>query len=253
MKLISWNVNGIRAALGKGLGEFLSAEKPDVLCLQETKARSEQVDLSLEFQGYEAHWNSAEKAGYSGVAIFTKESPLSIRAGLGIEKHDTEGRVLTAEFAGFHLVTVYTPNSQNGLRRLSYRQEWDRDFLAFCKELEASKPVIFCGDLNVAHTEIDLARPKANRNSAGFSDEERAGFDAMMEAGFVDSFRAENPGVEEAYTWWSYRGGARERNVGWRLDYFNVSGTFIKETRNPKIYHEVLGSDHCPVGIEVAS
>ena len=253
MKLISWNVNGVRACLKKGLGDFVAAEQPDVLCLQETKAREEQVDLPLEFGGYHAFWNSAEKAGYSGTAIFSKTEPLSVQYGLGIEEHDTEGRVLTAEYEQFYLVTVYTPNSQDGLRRLSYRQKWDADFLTFCKELEEKKPVIFCGDLNVSHTEIDLARPKANRQSAGFSDEERAGFDAMMAAGFVDSYRAAHPGEEGAYTWWSYRGGARERNVGWRLDYFNVSGTFIKETRNPKIYHEVLGSDHCPVGIEVAS
>ena len=251
MKLISWNVNGVRACLKKGLGDFVAAEQPDVLCLQETKAREEQVDLPLEFGGYHAFWNSAEKAGYSGTAIFSKTEPLSVQYGLGIEEHDTEGRVLTAEYEQFYLVTVYTPNSQDGLRRLSYRQKWDADFLTFCKELEEKKPVIFCGDLNVSHTEIDLARPKANRQSAGFSDEERAGFDAMMAAGFVDSYRADHPGEEGAYTWWSYRGGARGRNVGWRLDYFNVTGEFADETKEPVIYKDILGSDHCPVGLSV--
>ena len=251
MKLISWNVNGVRACLKKGLGDFVAAEQPDVLCLQETKAREEQVDLPLEFGGYHAFWNSAEKAGYSGTAIFSKTEPLSVQYGLGIEEHDTEGRVLTAEYEQFYLVTVYTPNSQDGLRRLSYRQKWDADFLTFCKELEEKKAVIFCGDLNVSHTEIDLARPKANRQSAGFSDEERAGFDAMMAAGFVDSYRADHPGEEGAYTWWSYRGGARGRNVGWRLDYFNVTGEFADETKEPVIYKDILGSDHCPVGLSV--
>ena len=253
MKLISWNVNGVRACLKKGLADFLAAEDPDVLCLQETKAREEQVELPLEFGGYRSYWNSAEKAGYSGTAIFSKTEPLSVSYGLGIEEHDAEGRVLTAEYEGFYLVTVYTPNSKDGLTRLPYRQTWDAAFLAFCKELETRKPVVFCGDLNVAHAEIDLARPKANHKSAGFSDEERAGFDAMLEAGFVDSFRAENPGLEGAYSWWSYRGGARGRNVGWRLDYFNVSSDFKEKTRDPIIYNEVLGSDHCPVGLTVVS
>ncbi|MGJ8724930.1 MAG: exodeoxyribonuclease III [Roseibacillus sp.] len=251
MKLISWNVNGVRACLKKGLADFLAAENPDVLCLQETKAREEQVELPLEFGGYRSYWNSAEKAGYSGTAIFTKTEPISVTHGLGIAEHDTEGRVLTAEYEGFYLVTVYTPNSKDGLLRLPYRQVWDAAFLDFCKELETRKPVIFCGDLNVAHTEIDLARPSSNHKSAGFSDEERAGFDAMIEAGFVDSFRVENPGVEGAYSWWSYRGGARSRNVGWRLDYFNVSGKFVEKTKEPVIYNEVLGSDHCPVGLTV--
>ena len=228
------------------------AEKPEVLCLQETKAREEQVEIPLEFAGYHSFWNSAEKAGYSGTAIFCKTEPLSVEYGLGIAEHDSEGRVLTVEYADFYLVTVYTPNSQNGLKRLPYRQKWDVDFLAFCKELEKKKPVIFCGDLNVAHAEIDLARPSANHQSAGFSNEERAGFDAMLEAGFVDSFRAANEGVEGAYSWWSYRGGARSRNVGWRLDYFNVTGEFAKETKDPVIYADVLGSDHCPVGLTIA-
>ncbi|MDQ8189354.1 exodeoxyribonuclease III [Roseibacillus persicicus] len=249
MKLISWNVNGVRAALNKGLADFVAAEQPDVLCLQETKAREEQVDLPLEFGGYQPFWNSADKAGYSGVAIFSKTAPIAVTPDLGIAHHDTEGRVLTAEYDEFYLVTVYTPNSQDGLRRLPYRQQWDVDFLTFCKELETRKPVIFCGDLNVAHTEIDLARPKANRMSAGFSDEERAGFDAMMRAGFVDTFRAAHPGGEGAYSWWSYRGGARSRNVGWRLDYFNASDALASRVKDPKIYTEVLGSDHCPVGM----
>ncbi|MDP0489712.1 MAG: exodeoxyribonuclease III [Verrucomicrobiota bacterium JB023] len=249
MKLISWNVNGLRAAMKKGFADFVTTESPDVLCLQETKAKPEQVDLPLELAGYETFWNSAIKPGYSGVAIFSKTAPLDVRVGMGIEEHDSEGRVLTAEFDEFFLVTVYTPNSQDGLRRLAYRQLWDQAFLAFCKELEKTKPVVFCGDLNVAHQEIDLARPKANRMSAGFTDEERAGFDAMVEAGFVDTFRSANPGLEGAYSWWSYRGGARGRNVGWRLDYFNVSSDLADKVKEPRILSEVLGSDHCPVAL----
>lgn len=249
MKLISWNVNGMRATLKKGLPEFVVSEAPDILCLQETKAREEQVELPLEFAGYHQYWNSAEKAGYSGVALFSKVKPLSVRYGLDIAEHDTEGRVLTAEYEDYYVVTVYTPNSQDELRRLPYRQRWDADFLAFCQELEKSKPVVFCGDLNVSHQEIDLARPKANRRSAGFSDEERAGFDAMMEAGFVDTFRAANPDLEGAYSWWSFRGGARGRNVGWRLDYVNVSSSLAEQVSEPRILAEVMGSDHCPVGL----
>jgi exodeoxyribonuclease-3 len=254
MKLISWNVNGIRAVLKKdpGLAAFVAEEDPDILCLQETKAREEQVDLPLEFGGYHRFWNSAQKPGYSGVALFSKIEPLAVTHGLEMEEHDSEGRVLTAEYEDYFVVTVYTPNSQDGLRRLPYRQTWDRDFLVFCQGLEKRKPVVFCGDLNVSHQEIDLARPKANRMNAGFSDEERAGFDAMMESGFIDTFRAENEGVEGAYSWWSYRGGARSRNVGWRLDYVLVSDSLGGKVREPKIYSDVLGSDHCPVGLKVA-
>lgn len=249
MKLICWNVNGVRAVLKKDFAAFVADEQPDILCLQETKARKEQVELPPEFAGYHCYWNSAEKAGYSGVALFSKVEPLNVLYGLDIAEHDTEGRVLTAEYEKYFVVTVYTPNSQDGLRRLPYRQAWDRDFLAFCKKLEESKPVIFCGDLNVSHQEIDLARPSANHKNAGFSPEERSGFDAMMAAGFVDTFRAANQDLTGAYSWWSYRGGARSRNVGWRLDYVNVSAAIASQVSEPKIYSETLGSDHCPVGL----
>lgn len=249
MKLLSWNVNGIRAVLGKGFGEFVTAEAPDILCLQETKARSEQVDLPLELAGYHASWNSADKPGYSGVALFSKQVPIRVDHGLGIDEHDREGRVLTAEFPEFTLVNVYTPNAQDGLRRLPYRMNWDEAFrLHLAAELK-KKPVIFCGDLNVAHQEIDLARPQANRRSAGFSDEERAGFGKLLETGFVDTFRALYPDQREAYSWWSYRGGARQRNVGWRIDYVGVSTELMDRVASAEILPHVLGSDHCPVGI----
>jgi exodeoxyribonuclease-3 len=250
MKIISWNVNGIRAVLKKNFTEFLADHQPDILCLQETKARAEQVDLPLEMGNYQTYWNAAEKPGYSGTAIFTKHPPITVTEGIGIEEHDSEGRVLTAEFNEFFLVTVYTPNSQNELRRLPYRQRWDSDFLAYCKELEKNKPVIFCGDLNVCHREIDLARPKQNRRNAGFSDEERAGFDNIVAAGFTDTFRHFYPDREGAYSWWSYRAGARMKNIGWRLDYFCVSNSIIKKITHAEILDDVLGSDHCPVLIE---
>ena len=252
MLLISWNVNGIRAVIKKNFVEFVSEHQPDILCLQETKARAEQVDLPLELAGYRSYWNAAEKPGYSGTAIFSKHEPLKISYGIGIEQHDSEGRVITAEFPDFHLVTVYTPNSQNELRRLSYRQQWDTDFLQYCKELELSKPVIFCGDLNVAHQEIDLARPKQNRNSAGFSDEERANFDKMTAEGFVDTFRHFYPDKTDAYSWWSYRAGARGKNIGWRLDYFCVSSSLVERVKRAEILSDVLGSDHCPVTLEIS-
>lgn len=252
MKLISWNVNGIRAALNKGMADFLSTENPDILCVQETKAREEQVELPLEFGNYKAFWNSAEKPGYSGTAIFTKEAPLNIIKGLEIEKHDKEGRVITAEYPDFFLVNVYTVNAQNGLRRLEYRLEWDVAFREFLMKLEESKPVIFCGDLNVAHNEIDLARPSANRKSAGFSDEERASFSQHLESGFIDSFRHFHPEATEAYSWWSYRGGARQRNVGWRLDYFGISQGMIDRLETATILPHVMGSDHCPVQITLS-
>lgn len=247
--LISWNVNGIRAVLKKGFAEWFAEVKPDILCLQETKARPEQVDLPLEFAGYHQYWNAAEKPGYSGTLILTKEKPLSVVNGIGIDQHDTEGRVITAEYEDFFFVTVYTPNAKSELARLDYRIEWDRDFLAYCKELEKTKPVIFCGDLNVAHNEIDLARPSANRKSAGFSDEERASFTELLESGFIDSFRHFYPDTTEAYSWWSYRGGARQRNVGWRLDYFGVSPALVERLESASILPQVMGSDHCPVGI----
>ena len=247
MKLHSWNVNGIRATLGKGFENYLLLHRPDLLLIQETKAHPDQVQLPDSLSDWSVHWNSAERKGYSGVATFTREQPLNVTRGLGIAEHDTEGRVLTLEFPAFHLVNVYTPNSQDGLRRLDYRQEWDRAFLAHMRKLEKQKPVIFAGDLNVAHTEIDLARPRDNRKNAGFTDEERAGFDAIVDAGFVDSFRHFHPGETGHYSWWSFRGGARARNVGWRIDYFCVSGKLIDRARSAAIHSDVTGSDHCPV------
>jgi exodeoxyribonuclease III len=254
MLLISWNVNGIRAALTKGMADFVSAENPDVLCLQETKAREEQVELPLEFSGYKRYWNSAQKPGYSGTAIFSKTAPLSIEYGIRHDHHDNEGRVISAEFAEFSLVTVYTPNSQDELRRLDYRVQWDADFLAFVKQLEAEKhkPVIFCGDLNVSHEEIDLARPRENRRNPGFTDEERQGFSNMLDAGFTDTFRHLYPDQRDAYSWWSYRGGARERNVGWRLDYFLTSHTLRDRIAAADILPHIHGSDHCPVSLRLS-
>lgn len=249
MKLISWNVNGIRAALNKGLADFLAAENPDILCLQETKAREEQVALPLEFGGYRSFWNSAQKPGYSGTAIFTRETPLAHQHGFGIEEHDKEGRVITLEYPDFHLVNVYTVNAQDGLRRLPYRLEWDTAFRKHLNTLAETKPVIFCGDLNVAHQEIDLARPRENRQTAGFSDEERASFTELLESGFTDTFRHLYPDKTGAYSWWSYRGGARERNVGWRIDYFGLSPSLINRLHEASIFPHITGSDHCPVGI----
>jgi exodeoxyribonuclease-3 len=252
MKLISWNVNGIRACLKKGLADFLASESPEILCLQETKARPEQVELPLEFGSYHAEWNSAQKPGYSGVAVFSREKPISVVHGIGIEEHDTEGRVLTLEFCDFRLVNVYTPNAQNELRRLSYRMTWDAAFLQHICSLESlGKPVIICGDLNVAHQEIDLARPKQNRGSAGFSDEERAGFTRLLESGFIDTFRHFYPKKEGAYSWWSYRANARANNVGWRIDYFGVSEKFAPRLKAADILPAVMGSDHCPVTLEI--
>jgi exodeoxyribonuclease III len=252
MKLLSWNVNGIRAVIGKNFGEFVGTEMPDILCLQETKARAEQVQLPLEMGGYHAFWNSAEKPGYSGVAVFTREEPLNVSHGFGIDEHDTEGRVLTLEYPDFHLVNVYTPNAQDGLRRLSYRLAWDEVFRLYVASLARRKPVIFCGDLNVAHQEIDLARPKENRQTAGFSDEERGSFSKLLEAGFIDSFRHFHPDQTDAYSWWSYRAGARPRNIGWRIDYFGVSTGFMGRVASARILPDVHGSDHCPVEIVLA-
>ena len=249
--LISWNVNGIRAVLKKDFAQWFAETQPDVLCLQETKAKPEQVDLPLEFAGYHQFWNSADKPGYSGTLILSKEKPLSVVNGIGIEQHDTEGRVITAEYEDYYVVTVYTPNAQNALKRIEYRMEWDRDFLAYCKNLETTKPVIFCGDLNVSHKEIDLARPKANRKSAGFSDQERGKFDEIVSAGFIDTFRHFQPDTEGAYSWWSYRAGARGNNVGWRLDYFCVSSSLMPRVKEATILADVLGSDHCPVTLTI--
>lgn len=252
MKLLSWNVNGLRAVMGKGFPDFVAAEQPDILCLQETKARPEQVELPLELGGYQTYWNSAEKPGYSGVAVFTRIKPLAVTSGMDIPEHDREGRVLTLEFADFILVNVYTPNAQDGLRRLDYRLAWDAAFRAYVSGLAARKPVLFCGDLNVAHQEIDIARPKENRFSAGFSDQERESFGKLLAAGFTDTFRHFHPDTADAYSWWSFRAGARQRNIGWRIDYWGVSTPDLPRVKAATILARVTGSDHCPVGIELA-
>ncbi|MEZ7729094.1 MULTISPECIES: exodeoxyribonuclease III [unclassified Granulicatella] len=252
MKLATWNVNGIRSVLNKGaLQEYVLESNPDILCLQETKAQQEQVELGMEFSEYDVYFNSAVKKGYSGTAIFTKVKPLSVTYGIGIEEHDQEGRVITAEFEKFYLVTVYTPNAKRDLSRLAYRQVWEDDFLAYIKKLEETKPVIFCGDLNVAHKEIDLANPKTNVNNAGFTKEERAKFDQVVANGLVDAFRYLHPDTVGAYSWWSYMGGARARNIGWRIDYFVVSEALAPLLKEVDIRSDVTGSDHCPVEIEV--
>jgi exodeoxyribonuclease-3 len=249
VKLISWNVNGLRAVLKKNFLEFLDAEKPDVLCLQETKCAPDDVE-QLWPASYTTFWNSAEKKGYSGTAIFTKTRPLKVIPHIDIAEHDREGRVLAAEFADFFLVNVYVPNSKRDLSRLAYRQKWDADFLAYLKNLEKKKPVIFCGDLNVAHEEIDLANPKANVRNHGFTIEERNGFTNFVNAGFVDTFREFEKGGGH-YTWWSVMSGARSRNVGWRIDYFLLSQSLCPRLKKAFILPEVQGSDHCPVGIEI--
>jgi len=249
VKLVSWNVNGVRSVLRKNFLEYLEEERPDVLCLQETKASPDQVE-QLWPAHYTTYWNTAERKGYSGTAIFTRQRPLRMTPGIGRAAHDREGRVLTAEYEGFHLVNVYVPNSQRELTRLAYRQEWDRDFLRYLRKLEKSKPVIFCGDLNVAHTELDLANPKANVKNHGFTPEERAGFGALVKAGFVDTFREFEKGGGH-YSWWSPMAGARSRNVGWRIDYFLLSASLRPRLRRAFIRPDVPGSDHCPVGIEL--
>ena len=247
MKLISWNVNGLRACVGKGFEEFVREQDADIICLQETKLQEGQIDLQL--PGYEMFWNYAEKKGYSGTALFTKEKPIAVTYGMGIEEHDKEGRIICAEFTEYFVVTVYTPNSQNELARLPYRMEWEDAFLAYLKKLEEKKPVIFCGDLNVAHREIDLKNPKTNRKNAGFTDEEREKFSRLLENGFVDTFRHFYPDAEGIYSWWSYRFKAREKNAGWRIDYFLVSECLKDRLQDAMIYTEVMGSDHCPVGL----
>jgi len=249
MKIISWNVNGIRAVLKKGFLDWFLKEKPDILCIQETKAQKEQIQVTT--PGYKQYIFSAEKKGYSGTAVFTKLEPLSIQYGIGLDEHDKEGRVLTLEFDEFFLVNVYTPNSQRGLTRLDYRQEWDKEFLKFLTKLELGKPVVVCGDMNVAHKEIDLARPKDNVKNAGFTPEERAGFDKYIEAGFVDTFREFNKEPGE-YSWWLYMFNARAKNIGWRIDYFLVSKLLRPELKDGFILQDVMGSDHCPVGIELS-
>ncbi len=249
MKLISWNVNGLRAAVKKGFLEYFDGVDADIFCLQETKLQAGQIDLDL--PSYKDYWNYAVKKGYSGTAIFTKKEPLSVQYGLGMEEHDTEGRVITLEFEKFYMVTVYTPNSQAELKRLDYRMTFEDAILAYVKKLDETKPVVLCGDLNVAHEEIDLKNPKTNRKNAGFSDEERAKFTAFLEAGFVDSFRYFYPDLEGAYSWWSYRMNARARNTGWRIDYFVVSERLKDNLVDAKIHPDVLGSDHCPVELEL--
>ena len=249
MKLISWNVNGLRACMTKGFMDAFESLNADIFCLQETKLSEGQ--LALELPGYHQYWNYAEKKGYSGTAIFTKEEPLSAAYGIGISEHDHEGRVITLEYEKFYFVTVYTPNSQDGLKRLDYRMEWEKAFLAYLKKLEENKPVIFCGDLNVAHQEIDLKNPKTNRKNAGFTDEERARFSELLKEGFVDTFRYFYPEETGIYSWWSYRFHAREKNAGWRIDYFLVSEVLKDELKDAKIHTEIFGSDHCPVELEI--
>ena len=245
MKFISWNVNGLRACVGKGFAESFKQLDADFFCLQETKMQEGQLDLN--FEGYTSYWNYAEKKGYSGTAIFTKHQPISVSYGLGIEEHDHEGRVITLEMQDFYLITVYTPNSQDGLRRLDYRMTWEDDFLEYIKRLDENKPVIVCGDLNVAHEEIDLKNPKSNRKNAGFTDEEREKMTKWLNSGFTDTFRYFYPEQKDIYSWWSYRFKAREKNAGWRIDYFIVSNRLQERLDNANIHTEIYGSDHCPV------
>ena len=249
MKLISWNVNGIRACLNKGFLDFFNEEKAAIFCIQETKMQEGQAELKLE--GYYQYWNSAEKKGYSGTAIFTKIKPLNVSYGIGIEEHDKEGRVITLEFDKFYMVNVYTPNSKRELERLEYRMVWEDEFRKYLLKLNETKPVIMCGDLNVAHKEIDLKNPKTNRHNAGFTDEERNKMTELLNSGFTDSFRYLYPEKENIYSWWSYMFHAREKNAGWRIDYFIVSKLIETKIKEAKIYTEILGSDHCPVGLEI--
>jgi len=249
MKFISWNVNGLRACLGKDFMESFSALDADVFCLQETKMQVGQVEVDL--PGYHQYWNSAEKKGYSGTAVFSREQPLKVSYDMGIEEHDHEGRVITLEFASFYLVNVYTPNSKRELERLSYRMQWEDDFRNYLLALEKNKPVVLCGDLNVAHEEIDLKNPKTNHRNAGFTDEERTKMTELLSAGFVDSFRVLYPEKTGIYSWWSYMRKARETNAGWRIDYFVVSKTLEKNIKEATIHNEIFGSDHCPVGLEL--
>lgn len=249
MNLVSWNVNGLRACLGKGFLDFFAAADADIFCIQESKMQQDQAELVL--AGYEQYWNSAVKKGYSGTAVFTRLKPLAVTYGLGIDKHDQEGRIITLEFDKFFLVNTYTPNSQRGLVRLDYRMEWEDDFRAYLEQLDCQKPVIMCGDINVAHQEIDIKNPKANRRSAGFSDEERGKMTELLKAGFIDTFRYLYPDKTDAYTWWSYFSNARARNIGWRIDYFIVSERLKQEVNDALIYSDIIGSDHCPVGLKI--
>ncbi len=249
MKYISWNVNGLRACMGKGFPEVFDALNADFFCLQETKLQQGQIDLDL--PGYRQYWNYAEKKGYSGTAIFTKHEPLSVEYGVGVPELDTEGRMITLEYPQFYLVTCYTPNAQRELARIDHRMQWDRAFRDYLRQLDREKPVILCGDLNVAHQEIDLKNPKSNRGNAGFSDQERGSFSQTLAAGFTDSFRHLYPEKTDAYTWWSYMFKAREKNAGWRIDYFLVSSRVAEKIQATPIYADILGSDHCPVGLEL--
>lgn len=248
-KMVSWNVNGIRACVTKGFVESFNALGADIFCLQETKLQQGQIELDL--PGYHQYWNYAERKGYSGTAIFTKEEPISVFCGMDIPAHDTEGRLITLEFENYYFITCYTPNAQDGLKRLDYRMKWEDDFRQYLKSLDKDKPVVFCGDLNVAHEEIDLKNPKTNRGNPGFSDEERGKFSELLKSGFVDSFRFLYPDLEGAYSWWSYRFKAREKNVGWRIDYFVVSERIAKNIKEAKIHPEIFGSDHCPVELDI--
>ena len=249
MKLISWNVNGIRACINKGFYDVLEDFDADIFCVQETKMQEGQIEI--EDHGYYLYMNSAIKKGYSGTLVFTKVKPLSYSYGINIEKHDQEGRVITLEYDNFYLVNCYTPNSQDGLKRLEYRQTWEDDFLAYLKSLEEKKPVILCGDLNVAHQEIDLKNPKTNRKNAGFSDEERAKMTQLLNHGFIDTFRYLYPDLQGAYSWWSYRFNARKNNAGWRIDYFIVSDCLKEKINDAYIFNDIMGSDHCPVGLDI--
>lgn len=249
MKLISWNVNGIRACVNKGFTEFFNKIDADIFCIQETKCQPDQIEL--QFKGYHSFWNSAEKKGYSGTAIYTKEKPINVKYGIGIEEHDKEGRVITLEFEKFYMVTIYTPNSKRGLERLDYRQIWEDEIRNYLLTLNKEKSIIMCGDLNVAHKEIDLKNPKSNRRNAGFTDEEREKMSELLQAGFIDTFRYLYPTKEEAYSWWSYMGRAREKNVGWRIDYFIVSDNIKNKIVEAKIHPNVMGSDHCPVELDI--
>ena len=248
MKFVSWNVNGLRACAGKGFEDIFRNLDADFFCLQETKMQSGQLDM--QFDGYQSYWNYAEKKGYSGTAIFSRHQPLSVRYGIGVEEHDHEGRVITLEMPSFFLVTAYVPNSQDGLRRLDYRMKWEDDFRKYLKELDSQKPVILCGDLNVAHKEIDLKNPKTNRRNAGFTDEEREKFSTLLDSGFADTFRNLHPD-DVVYSWWSYRFRAREKNAGWRIDYFVVSDRLLPDVVSANIHTEIMGSDHCPVELEL--
>ncbi len=249
MKLISWNVNGLRACVNKGFLDYFNEVDADVFCLQETKLQEGQIELEL--PGYHQYWNYADKKGYSGTAMFVKEEPLSVKYGMDIDEHNHEGRLITLEYDNYYLLTEYVPNAQNELKRIEYRMKWEDDFRAYVNKLNETKPVIFCGDLNVAHKEIDLKNPKSNRGNAGFSDEERGKFEELLEAGYVDTFRHFYPDMEQIYSWWSYRFHAREKNAGWRIDYFMVSESLKDKLVDAKIHTDVLGSDHCPVELDI--